>query len=105
MIKSNYLLAFKEMEWNSPAVGVREKRFEHKGETIRLLEFSYGFIEQDWCVKGHKGYVIEGSLFIDFNGKRIKYEKGDGIWIEEGEKNKHKAIINEGEKVLIVLFE
>lgn len=93
------------MEWASPTDGVKEKRMERSGQIIRLVEFSEGFIEKDWCNKGHIGYVLEGAFTIDFNGNQIKYEQGDGIWMEEGEANKHKALVRAGERALLILFE
>ena len=93
------------MDWTSPAVGVREKRYENAGQIIRLVEFSDGFIEKDWCIKGHIGYVLEGSLTVDFNGKLVRYQKGDGIWIEEGVLSKHKAMVANKEKATLILFE
>ena len=105
MPTSPHLIAFDAMNWSSPTAGVREKRYKNAGQIIRLVEFSDGFIERDWCTKGHIGYVLEGSLTIDFNGKLVRYQKGSGIWIEEGVQNKHKAILHEGEKALLILFE
>lgn len=96
---------FEQISWASQAQGVREKRIEQENQVMRLLEFSYGFTEEEWYTKGHIGYVIEGSFSINFDGNHIHYKQGDGIWINEGKKNKHKAILKEGESVLLVLFE
>lgn len=52
------------------------------------MEFSEGFSEEDWCTKGHIGYVLEGRFSIDFNGKEIPFIAGDGIFITEGEESK-----------------
>lgn len=99
----NYLIDFKNMRWESPAPGVRYKSFIRGTQKIRLVEFTEEFRENDWCTKGHVGYILEGSIAIDFNGKLIRYSAGDGIFIEEG--SKHKAKVDKGEKALIVLFE
>ena len=60
---------------------------------LRLIEFSKGFIEQDWCVHGHIGYVLDGRLNIDFDGTSVLYNPGDAIFIPEGEEHKHKALL------------
>jgi len=101
----NYLIDFKNIDWDNPALGVRYKSYIKGNQRIRLVEFSADFVEEDWCTKGHRGYVIQGSISIDFDGATIKFEAGDGLFITEGEGNKHKAKVAKGEKVLIILFE
>jgi len=98
-----YLIDFKSMKWESHAVGVRDKTFIRGEERIRLVEFSEQFVEEDWCTKGHIGYVIEGSISIDFNGKQVNFKAGDGLYITEGDK--HKGSVAEGEKALVILYE
>ncbi len=101
----DYLIDFKAMAWESTKPGIRQKSFHKDGQRIRLIEFSDGFIEAEWCTKGHIGYVLEGRLFIDFNGAQIEFKAGDGLFIPEGESNRHKGSIIKGEKALIILSE
>ena len=101
----NYLLQLDSIDWIPQGKGLRCKAFSRGDRRIRLLEFSEGFVEADWCTKGHIGYVLEGSLVIDFNGRPVKFQKGEGIWIEAGEQHRHKAVIGEGEKALLLLVE
>lgn len=74
-------------------------------QRVRLVEFSHGFVEPDWCIKGHVGYVLDGSCSMDFNGTILQFTEGDGLYIPEGKENKHKAILRPDERVLFVLFE
>ena len=100
-----YLIGFKEIAWESPAPGVRQKAFVKDGQRIRLVEFTDSFFEPEWCTRGHIGYILEGRISIDFDGKQIEFKAGDGLFIPEGEGNKHKGSVEKGEKALIVLFE
>ena len=70
-----------------------------------VVEFSEGFIEPDWCTHGHSGIVLDGSFAIDYNGNIERYSKDDVIFIPNGEDDRHKAIIDTGEKVTLLLFE
>jgi quercetin dioxygenase-like cupin family protein len=74
-------------------------------QQIRLVEFSYGFIEPDWCSKGHAGYVMDGEFANDYSGTIERYKAGDIIFIPKGERDKHKAVLGKGEKVTLLLFE
>ena len=101
----SFLVNFEGMTWDEPATGVRTKTFVNGSQQIRLVEFSEGFVEPDWCRHGHAGYVIDGEFANDYSGKIERYKKGDVIFIPEGEQARHKAVLGKGEKVLLLLFE
>ena len=86
-----YKVDFESMEWEAPAEGVRFKAYEQGGRRLRLAEFTKEFVEPDWCTKGHVGYILEGRMEIDFDGKVIVFGPGDGIFIPAGQKHKHKS--------------
>jgi hypothetical protein len=99
------LISFRDMPWENPARGVRCKAYIRGEQKLRMVEFSDVFTEKGWCKKGHIGYVLEGEINIDYGGRSVKYISGDGIFIPEGESNKHKAIIPKGKKALLILVE
>ena len=102
---NNHKIIFNDIDWTNAGVGVRYKAYINSGKRLRLVEFSEGFIELDWCTHGHSGIVLEGSFAIDYNGNIERYSKDDVIFIPNGEDDRHKAIINKGEKVMLLLFE
>lgn len=81
----SHLVDFEKLDWNSTAKGIRFKAFVSGNQRLRLVEFSEGFIEQDWCLNGHAGYVLEGGFSIDFNGRTEHFKKGGTLFIP-GEK-------------------
>lgn len=87
----NYKVDFGSMAWKTPADGVRFKAYEQGGRRLRLVEFAKEFVEPDWCTKGHIGYILEGKMEIDFNGKSIVFGPGDGVFIPAGSEHKHKG--------------
>ena len=101
----SHQIDFDSIPWTTPAEGVRYKAFISSNQQMRLTEFSYGFTEPDWCTKGHAGYVIEGEFSTDYSGTVEHYKAGDAIFLPKGEKDKHKAILQQGEKVTLLLFE
>ena len=98
------VIHFDALGWETPCAGVRCKTFQLHHKRMRLVEYSADFIEPDWCMKGHTGYVISGTFEIDFNGNSVLYNAGDGIYIPAGEGYKHKAKIL-SEKALVFLSE
>ncbi len=98
-----YRIDFKLMEWEKPAANVRFKAYEQEGKKLRLVEFGKGFVEPDWCMKGHIGYILEGKMKIDFNGKTVAFGTGDGVFIPAGEKHKHKGTaLTNAVKIILV---
>jgi hypothetical protein len=100
----HYKINFDLLQWESPLPGVRFKAYRHDNKLLRYVEYANDFVEPDWCVKSHTGYVIEGEFEIDFNGKIVKYSAGDGIFIPGGDEHKHKATML-SKKVLVFLSE
>jgi quercetin dioxygenase-like cupin family protein len=101
----DYKIDFRKKPWESPAPGIWQKAYKEGSRMIRLVEFTEEFKENDWCTKGHIGYVLEGRLSIDFDGTVMEFNPGDGLFIPEGDKNRHKGHVQKGEKALLVLFE
>jgi ethanolamine utilization protein EutQ (cupin superfamily) len=98
-----YKIDFETVPWESLAVGVRSKAYEQDGRKLRLAEFTKEFIEADWCTKGHIGYILDGQMAIDFNGKIVVFGPGDGLFIPAGEKHKHKATVSTGTLKIILI--
>lgn len=88
---NQFKVIFDDLKWENASTGARFKVFREDGKQIRLLEFTADFVEEDWCVKNHIGFVLEGSLEINFGGTIVNFTAGQGIFILEGENNQHKA--------------
>ena len=84
---------FKSLAWETPAAGVRFKAWERSGRRLRLAEFTKEFVEPDWCTRGHIGYILDGRIEIDFDGRVIAFGPGDGLFIPAGREHRHKARI------------
>jgi len=102
---NGHKIVFDSIEWTKTGTGLRDKLFSCGNQCLRLVEFSEGFIEPDWCTRGHAGIVLNGRFMIDYNGKLERYSESDVIFIPSGEADKHKAVIGKDEKVTLLLFE
>jgi len=94
---------FASLHWQTPLPGARYKTAQQGNRRLRMVEFTEGFVEPDWCVEGHIGYVLEGKMDVDFNGEIVRYSAGDGLMIPMGEENQHKAtVITDVVKLVLV---
>ena len=81
---------FSQLEWQISETGVRSKSIEKDGTGLRLVELRSDLVEQEWCIKGHTGYVLEGELEIRFDNSHVRFSTGDGFFIREGRDERHK---------------
>lgn len=95
---------FAELPWEESDVGARFKAVIRESRKLRLVEFTSDFVEHDWCVKGHAGYVLDGELEITFSDRTERFAAGDGILIVGGEDERHKAKVI-GSVVRLILVE
>ena len=86
----HYKASFPTLPRQSPMKGVRHKDIDQNGIRMRLVEYTEE-MPLHWCEKGHYGYVIEGELEIEFENGKVKYEKGDGIFIPDGPDHRHRG--------------
>lgn len=99
-------IAFAALPWESPMEGMRVKRFERDGRSIRLVEFTETFVEPGWCEKGHSGMVLEGALALVFLDERTEQlSAGDGLYVPPAPEGRHKAVVPRGGRALLLLVD
>ena len=81
---------FDSLPWQIEIEGARQKAVKRGRQRLRLLQISRSFVEREWCIRGHVGYVLQGELDVDFDGHVVRFSAGDGIWIPAGPQHKHK---------------
>jgi len=96
-------IQFDKIPWDNSLIGLSQKVFSDHETTIRLVKFNDQFIEENWCVKNHMGYVLHGQLKLDLSGEIQVYNKGDGLLLNS--EIKHKIIIEKNSAVELILFE
>ena len=99
----HYRVDFERMPWEPATAGAKCKVYEQDGRKLRLVEFARGFVEPDWCTKGHIGYVLEGTMEVDFRGETVAFRAGDGLFIPPGDAHGHKArVLTDFVRVILV---
>ncbi len=104
MDPSNQIVRFASMDWRSPAANIRQKVSASGSQQIRLLELRRGLEHPEWCMKGHVGYVLEGSLTLEFEDSSVELSAGDGLIIPGGAASRHKPKPT-SDRVVLILFE
>ncbi|MCU0224595.1 MAG: cupin domain-containing protein [Acidobacteria bacterium] len=81
-------LEFPRIDWQSGAHPLERKKTGALGGAT-LLRFEPGFEDPNWCVNGHAGYVLEGTLRLAFDEGVVEVREGEGFVIDPG--TRHRA--------------
>ena len=91
--------------WVKPGAMGRVKLARVFGKRVRILELPEGFDEENWCEKGHQGYVLKGSFTITFEtGDEFVCEEGDAFVIPDDIKHRSRGT-KDGQTVVFVVDE
>jgi quercetin dioxygenase-like cupin family protein len=92
-------LDFARIDWQAGGHPLERKKLGALGGAT-LLRFEPGFEDPNWCVNGHAGYVLEGTLRLTLDDGAIEAGAGQGFVLDPG--TRHRAS-NPG-AVPVVLF-
>jgi quercetin dioxygenase-like cupin family protein len=83
---------FAALPWEGWASGVaaRVKLALADGQRIRLFEMGPGFVEPQWCEKGHAGYVVRGEYVTDLDGQSWTMRAGQGFVMPSGTRHRSR---------------
>jgi quercetin dioxygenase-like cupin family protein len=102
-MKSRYKADFDELPWEHVMEGVRHKLSVRDGVRLRVVEYGKT-MPPHWCEKGHFGFVIDGRMEIEYDGERVVYGPGDGVYIPDGPAHRHRARVL-SEKAVVFFVE
>jgi hypothetical protein len=103
-------IPFQTIDWTSV------ERIEYKGETgvafwqtiqfaglrIRLVEYSNGYLADDWCQKGHIVHCLEGSFVSELKtGENFILTKGM-TYVVSDDLSSHRSVAENKVKLLII---
>lgn len=90
-------------KWMKPGAEGRVKIVTTQGKRFRLMELPAGFDEENWCVKGHDGYVVEGEFLIIFeDGGTAACNPGMAFCIPEGVPHRSQGAEKSRTSVVVV---
>jgi quercetin dioxygenase-like cupin family protein len=67
-----------------------------------MVEYSWGYLADHWCDKGHIIYCIDGEMTTELkDGRKIILRKGMSYIVGDGSSS-HKTFTDKGARLLIV---
>lgn len=69
---------------------------------IRLVEYSWGYLADHWCDKGHVIYIIDGEMTTELkDGRKFTLRKGMSYTVGD-DSDAHKTFTDKGARLFIV---
>lgn len=93
-------LDFAALAWQPGAHPLERKKLGALGGAT-LLRFEPGFEDPGWCVNGHTGYVLEGTLRLALDDGVLEASAGQGFVLDAG--TRHRAS-NPGTDAVVVFI-
>jgi quercetin dioxygenase-like cupin family protein len=91
---AGHQIDFASLSWDGWTSGAdvpgRVKVAEAEGQRVRLLELGPGFVEPQWCEKGHIGYVISGQYVTELDGATWTMRAGQGFILPTGTRHRSR---------------
>lgn len=71
------VVAFGAREWDEEAPGVRARSEHVLGQRWAIVEYAEGTARREWCIDGHRGFVLEGEIEYEFDdgGARCRFAR------------------------------
>jgi quercetin dioxygenase-like cupin family protein len=79
-------IRFAELSWAQDVPGIRARETYIKGRRWAIVEYAAGARREEWCVDGHAGLVVNGSVEYEFEdgGKPLTVSTGDAFALATG---------------------
>jgi quercetin dioxygenase-like cupin family protein len=75
--------------WGSGS-GARVKIARAGGQQARLFEMAPGFVEPEWCARGHVGYVVMGEYVTDLDDETWTMRAGQAFILPGGTRHRSR---------------
>jgi quercetin dioxygenase-like cupin family protein len=77
---------FTELSWADDVPGIRARQTHVAGRRWALVEYAAGARREEWCLDGHAGFVVSGSVAYEFEdgAEPLTVRAGDAFALATG---------------------
>lgn len=79
-------LDFGSVGWADDQVDIRSRAAAALGSRWAVVEYEPGANRAEWCVDGHRGYVLAGRIEYEFDdgAETLAVDEGQGFFLAAG---------------------
>jgi quercetin dioxygenase-like cupin family protein len=77
---------FGEIDWADDVPGIQVREHGVDGRRWAMVEYGAGARREEWCLDGHVGLVLAGSIEYEFDdgGEPLKIGEGEAFCLSTG---------------------
>src|SRR5579859_479152 len=89
---AGYRVNFADLGWNSWAGELpgRVKYAREGGQQVRMMELGPGFVEPEWCERGHIVYVVSGRYMQQVENETWEMVAGQALILSPGTRHRSR---------------
>lgn len=79
-------LDFQSLRWEDDQLDIRSRSARALGQRWAIVEYSAGAARLEWCLDGHRGYVLDGHIEYEFDdgSPPLHVRQGQGFFLAGG---------------------
>ncbi len=86
LVSESGAIDFPTFGWEDDQPGIRSRAGRAAGSRWAIVEYSPGAARDEWCIDGHRGYVLEGRIEYEFDdgSPPLPLDAGQGFLLAAG---------------------
>jgi quercetin dioxygenase-like cupin family protein len=79
-------IPFEDVDWAADQEDIRSRAAQALGQRWAIVEYEPGAAREEWCVDGHRGYVLAGRIEYEFDdgSAPLAVRQGEGFFLAAG---------------------
>ena len=80
------ILDFGSIEWADDQPDIHSRAENALGQRWAIVEYEAGAAREEWCIDGHRGYVLAGEIEYEFDDGSgpLRVALGQGFYLAAG---------------------
>ncbi len=97
-------VAFAEIDWADDVPGIRARESDVEGRRWAVVEYAQGAHREEWCLDGHVGYVLEGTVEYEFDDARepLTVSRGDAFTLSTGRAHRGRNLADGPTRLFLI---
>ena len=77
---------FESVEWADDQADIHSRAAQALGQRWAIVEYEAGAARGEWCLDGHRGYVLAGRIEYEFDdgSAPLTVERDEGFFLAAG---------------------
>jgi hypothetical protein len=97
-------IAFSQIDWVADVPGIRAREAQIEGHRWAIVEYAIGARRYGWCLDGHAGFVLSGTVEYEFEdgGAPLIVGEGDAFALSTGRAHRGRNRAREPTRLFVI---